>query len=708
MDSATRQNSIYTLALGERPLYCETFTRLKGKRLRRRKLAAFDMETEDGTLLGKPAGLCFTSDVDYPKFVSFDNNKRRDGGSCMLRFLKHFLVERYRGFVCYAHKGMAFDVTHLLASKEVQAWLTAHGFFVRVDRSFAVIRKKKHAWFLADSLRIFPEKLENVLKSFAPNYTKAPLPKERFSWHHAGWRERITSDTLGLYESLKTLDSISQKHFNVPLSLTMPSTALRAARTMLPISSVRRPDRKALDWMRAGNYSGGRIEIFYQGLIQGHISVFDVNSAYAWALKGDFPIGKGRYTRKEPAKGIYIGRCEVTVAETTPLPPVLSRLFHHAFPVGSFQAILTYEEIAFARETGATVKYLEGFAWKTSAPMFKTFIEKCESLRAQDYKGPLGQTVKLAQNGLYGILGMNPFRRIQMLSPTAPARPWIHAFDTEEGVYVPNAYETTEYRESPNMMPHWAAIITARVRVHLSRYVLAFQRAGLQPLYAHTDSIWCYSTNGIPQDISDLCRPLYGSLKREADGTQAIIVGPGQAAIELNDATWHIAAKGIDRATPEMFTTEPDPLHPMTIEQVQVYRAGTALKRRKPGRTITKTIMSYDAMRNRRPPLQRPGVTRPHVAKTYNYEYWYFRNWRIGKLLANPPRAELYIIPDERTRIELQLRREKISANRRMGQRRRIEREYWEGYEQWLRLPKRTREHVHLTENRSRGGMTRL
>lgn len=684
----------------DRPRWCEKFTRLNAEHIRRRRIATFDMETDDGTLLGKPAGICFTSDIDFPKYETFT----QENPGCMIRLLTHFLVKRYRGFVAYAHKGMAFDVSHLLSSAKVQRWLTARGFSVRVDRSFAVIRRGKHSWYLGDSLRMFPVKLADVLNTFAPHYTKAPLPTVPFSWHHHEWRERILSDTLGLYESLVALQKIMLDTFGIPLSLTMPSTALRAARTMLPVESIQRPGRKALDWIRAGAYSGGRIEVFQQGKVNGHITIYDINSAYAWALKGLFPCGKERYTLEEPAHGdIAIGRCSVSVPPDTDIPPVLSRLFHHAFCVGDFQAMLTNEEITFARECGASVEWIEGFTWKESLPIFRAFIEKCETLRRKDYAGPLGHTVKLAQNGLYGILGMNPFRKVQMLSVEPPPRPWVHAFDDENGTYLPNVWETTLFQESPNMMPHWATIITARVRVHLTRYLLTFKRAGLEPLYAHTDSIWAWSGNGIPQTIQQLCADEYGMLKKEADGTEAIIVGPGQAAVKLTDATWHIAAKGIDNVKPEMFFAD----SPTKITQVQVFRAGTALKRQSVGRIVPKIVMNYDAMRNRVTPKHRPGSTTPHTAKPYVYGYWSFPAWRIGKLQMHPPIASNYLSFVEQQKLA-EVRKHRRSQGAVQGARKRIEREFYEGYEQWLQEPAWIRQKgLSFHDNRSHAGRTR-
>lgn len=253
------------------------------------------------------------------------------------------------------------------------------------------------------------------------------------------------------------------------------------------------------------------------------------------------------------------------------------------------------------------------------------------------------------------------------------------------------------------MMPHWAALITARVRTHLTRYLLEFKRAGLEPLYAHTDSIWAWSENGIPQEIRNLCADAYGMLKKEADGTEAIIVGPGQAAVKLTDATWHIAAKGIDNVKPEMFLSE----HPTRIKQVQVFRAGTALKRQSAGRIVSKDIMNYDAMRNRLTPISRPGNTKPHIAKTYFYEYWAYQNWRIGKLQNYPPIASKYLSFDEQHKLA-QVRKSRRSQGAVQGARKRIEREFYDGYEKWLQEPAWVQRGIlRLTENRSRAGHTR-
>ena len=633
--------SRYVLNLpGEsRPFWLSEFRKLNPARARRKSIAVFDIETEDATLLGNPGGICFTSEINYPEYETFDNKDK----DCTIKFLEYFLRKRYRGFIAYAHKGMSFDISHILAKEETQKWIMDNGFSVYVDRSFAVIKKAKHAWYLGDSLRVMPEKLEKILQSFAPHRTKAPLPTGKFSFQDKAWERRIVEDTLGLYESLIEIQKIVKGAFGIPLSFTMPATALKAARTMLPFPYIKRTGRKAMDWIRAGAYSGGRIEVFVQGEFKNHIYCFDINSAYAWAMKGEFPLGRGRYTRQEPKMGYYIGRTVVQVPGNETFPPVLSRLFNHAFCVGEFQALLTKEEVDFARSCGATVKFIEGWTWIKTYPVFKDFIEKCEQLRATDYQGPLGKTIKLMQNGLYGILGMAPFRKVQMLSLEEQKLPWFIAFDNKTGEYVEGAWETIKYRESPNMMHHYAAIITARVRVRLSEYIRMFAQYGLKPMYAHTDSIWAQGKNDLPPEIQAEVSKEYGKLKLEHTGLRAIVVTPGEAALQVNEKEWHIASKGW-HAEPTIFEQGGTAV----VKQTQVYRAGTALKRRVPGQVINKIVLDYNAISNRLPAKYRPGNTIPKKALQYKYDdYWSYSNWYVGKLLAERPNRKKYCLTPE-------------------------------------------------------------
>lgn len=678
----------------DRPAWLRTFTRYRPKRLRRRSIAVWDIETADGTLLGPPAGIAFTSDRDF--CTPLEQVKQFGGPACMTDFLSFYLQKRYRGYVAYAHKGLSFDLSHLFANAAVQQWILDAGFRAEVNSSFAIIRRGSHAWYFADSLRLIPEKLAKLLPTFAPAYTKTPLPTSPFSWDDPAWRARITVDTKGLYVALCKLEEVMLETFSVPLSLTMPATSLKAARRMLPVASVPRPPRPALDWIRAGCYSGGRIETYWQGPVTGSINVLDINSAYAWAMKQPLPVGAGRYTRTEQQTGYQVSRCRVVVP-TMLIPPVLSRLYHHAFPVGSFQAILTPEEVALARSVGATVDVVEGWHWKRTAPMFQTFVEKCEKLRRTDYSGPLGKTVKLAQNGLYGILGMNPFRREYLLTLENPGPPWTPAFDLDTGTYPPHVWEATCYRESPSQMAHWAAIITARVRVRLTEYLYKCERAGLLPLYAHTDSVWTVGANGLPESVQQLVSDEYGSLKLERMGNEAIIVGPGEAALHSPDNgstpdggqadPWHIVSKGW-AAIPDDFLRG----RAHQVEQTQVFRAGTALKRGSPGRTIHKTIGNFAAMRNRIPPARRPGLTLPKTAEAYSYDYFSYQRWYVGKLLDHPPlRSKARLDPATglpagrhgvlvgRT-VSLSTRAKLSAAGSR-----RADREFVEGYEAYLR-----------------------
>lgn len=620
-----------------RPNYLNWFTRLDTRKMKHKYLAVFDIETSD--LLGKVGGIAFTSEADYPILVKFNDHHTISN----INFLRHLLTKKYNGFITYAHNLARFDASHLFSDMRVQRWLRSHKFEVHMEKAFVVIRKHKHSWYLADSWRIIQLPLAQVMKSFTPHRTKAKLPTTPFDWHDKAWMKRIEDDTLGLFESLLKIRSIVRQHFGVPLSMTTPSTALRAARAMLPLKKVQRPATTALAWLRTA-YSGGRIEVFWQGRFKGKIVVFDINSAYAWALRGEFPIGRGQFRTTEPEDGYYIGRCHVSVPTDQHIPPVLSRMFVHAFAVGEFQAMLTKEEVEFARTNGATVVFLEGFYWKHTHAIFADFIDKCAKVRKKDYAGPLGQTVKLMQNGLYGILGLRMDRTRLLIAEHSPGKEWSLGFNRQTGRDIEGVFERVFVRDTPNAMPHWAAIVTARVRCRLTEFLILFQRLGLAPLYAHTDSIWAGVNGEIPEQIKRLITPEYGNLKIEAEGDETYIFNPGEAALRTNKIKngkriWKTATKGW-KATPIHFRSD----KVEKIKQTQMFHMMTAARQGRPGRVIEKRIKDYRSMRRRIPPESIPGSTEPLIALAYNYtDYWSYRNWYVDKLRRQPPRARDYL-----------------------------------------------------------------
>lgn len=243
-------------------------------------------------------------------------------------------------------------------------------------------------------------------------------------------------------------------------------------------------------------YYGGRVQCFRRGIIESDFSVFDINSAYPFAMLSGHPYGLDYVEESEPSDvcphGFYRIQAESTGAY--PYREKTGLSFPDDGEIREFN--VTGWELLAAQETGTAgnAKILSGII-HTETQDFAEYIEHFYQLRLTakatgDKAGDL--FAKLLMNSLYGKFGANPenYAEFVILPPeeqdslldpdndfnlSGELGPWLLG---ERGL-------TDEEMRYYNVAT--AASITGYVRAYLWRAIVATGPGNI--LYCDTDSI---------------------------------------------------------------------------------------------------------------------------------------------------------------------------------------------------------------------------
>jgi hypothetical protein len=299
-------------------------------------------------------------------------------------------------------------------------------------------------------------------------------------------RMYLRHDVLGLYEviekfySLEPLKGVSHK-------MTTSSLAMNIFRmNYIGDEILYKLTEEKEDFVRQGYY-GGRTEIFK--MVGKNVKEYDVNSMYPTAMLEPMPVGsKGAwaksYSFKNPNTVAFVQAKIKTPANLSiPLLPFRydGKLL---FPSGDFEGVFYSKELEYALELGYTVDVVKALVFPC-APILKNYATDFYKLR-QKYPGnnAMNVTAKLLLNGLYGKFAQE--REREMLTTDV---------EFEEGcqkhwtlVYPEyNLWRKPSYTDSPAILPHISAAITAHSRIILHKYLNMYPD---KVLYCDTDSVF--------------------------------------------------------------------------------------------------------------------------------------------------------------------------------------------------------------------------
>jgi len=437
--------------------------------------------------------------------------------------LAAFLQDRRE--LCYAHNGGKFDFHYLLP------YIEAYSDLLIIDNRIVSMRIGECE--LRDSYAILPIPLSAYKKDtvdyaiFEPRERIKPANRaiiEKYLHQDCVYLHELVSKFIGAFGVRMTLAGAAMAEWQ-KISGPAPRTTGEFYDTLAP-------------W-----YCGGRVECFESGIIDRDFEVYDINSAYPWAMMSAHPAGVS-YTSStyDPVADFYEVECDSEGAF-----PFRGERGGLSFPRDGARRVfhVTRHELEAAEDTGAlrhakiltSIRFAERVSFGEYVDNF--FEMKLKARREGDIAGAL--MAKLLLNSLYGKFGANPDRYLnhrilplEELAAIAASDTWSIA-----GQIGPWGLASRPLEEAAKRWYNVAtgASITGQVRALLWRTI----RASKGVLYCDTDSIAAASISE-GADIGDAL----GAWKLEGQFYKAGIAGKKMYVFKGQPGTADkIASKGV-------------------------------------------------------------------------------------------------------------------------------------------------------------------
>lgn len=252
-------------------------------------------------------------------------------------------------------------------------------------------------------------------------------------------------------------------------------------------------------------YYGGRVEMFFKGVVKGPVYVADINSSYPDVMyHQEYPD-----TTVVEASSIFthtygIGHFKIRVPETCFIPPLpfrseTGRLF---FPTGEIEGWWTYAEVRFAVEKcGCEIlAEYDGEGCRRGVRPFESFIgehydarqamKKRKERNKEDLEAVFEDLhLKLIMNNLYGKFAQhkdgNKMTRVKL------SKRVLEKMDASIESKIGPFYSYRVPRKRPPRTANymWGVYVTSYARLSLLQKIMAVHAKGGKLLYCDTDSI---------------------------------------------------------------------------------------------------------------------------------------------------------------------------------------------------------------------------
>jgi hypothetical protein len=230
-----------------------------------------------------------------------------------------------------------------------------------------------------------------------------------------------------------------------------------------------RLNRRVQEFISAG-FVGGRCECYAMGKHE-NVNMYDINSAYPYAMTFAFPSGYSYVTNKFQADKIGFWRVKFS-GYNDYFFDVRAKMYAY-----EGEGILTTEEVIFAIDNGFRVEILQGVIFSDVEYYFRDFIFRMYELRQAIQDQRIKKIIKLCLNSLsmkfaqkeiaYSVMKTNNLRELQNCIQIADDLALVQS-------YKRNIYSNIAI----------SALVTARTRLQLYE---AMQQ--VNTIYCDTDSI---------------------------------------------------------------------------------------------------------------------------------------------------------------------------------------------------------------------------
>lgn len=431
--------------------------------------------------------------------------------------------------IVYAHHGGKFD-WHFLAEyiNQMEQITVINGRLAKFKIGLCECR---------DSYSILPVPLAAYEKEkidydiFEPDERYKPENYKRIKAY-------LYSDCINLYRMVTSFISMYGLH------LTQAGASMKTWSKMAKC----KPPQSTADYYHLFSpyYYGGRVECFKGGVINKKFSVFDINSAYPYAMLSQHPlsltfdfdeyplansvVGHGFYHIKAVSRGAFPFRADD------------GGLYFPNDDTPRDYTITGWELIA-ARETG-TVEHLKIISSRVHHELvsFADYIRHFYDLRLQakacgDKENDLFS--KLLMNSLYGKFGSNPenYQSFMLIDAEHVASVACDGYALG-GTFGPHCVVSRDLweHEANYYNVATAASITGFVRAYLWRALCGAEGV----LYCDTDAIACVSPGNI------MMGDALGEWKNEGDFNRSAIAGKKLYAFRYLTGEWKVRSKGVN------------------------------------------------------------------------------------------------------------------------------------------------------------------
>jgi uncharacterized ubiquitin-like protein YukD len=230
-----------------------------------------------------------------------------------------------------------------------------------------------------------------------------------------------------------------------------------------------RLNRRVQEFIQEG-FVGGRCECYYTGKHE-NISIYDINSAYPYAMIFSFPAGFSYVTSKFDEKRMGFWRVKFS-GDHNYFFDMKTRMY-----VNQGEGILTSEEITFALENGFRVEILEGVVFSDVEYYFRDFIVKMYELRQNIQDQRIKKIIKLCINSLSMKFAQR--ETVYIVKKLDSLHDMTNCIQIADDLGLVSQYKRNIYSNIAI-----SALITARTRLQLYQ---AMQR--VNTIYCDTDSI---------------------------------------------------------------------------------------------------------------------------------------------------------------------------------------------------------------------------
>lgn len=489
----------------------------------RRRLAVIDAET-DPFLHGR---------IPQPFVWGF-----YDGETFRIFTTTQELVEFIRGhrYLVYAHNGGKFDFHFLSRYFDSFSELKIiNNRFVSIPFGGSNLR---------DSYSIIPTSLDTY-KKMKFEYWKLEA-KHRTKY----WSEIIAylkSDCINLFNYVKAfIDKYGTE-------LTLASTAMKECLRLLNIKSRHLESSRSFYDTFYPWYFGGRVQNFHKGIIKSPTYIYDINSAYPFAMMHDHPIGTDYIVTSNPSKK-DIRATDFYIANGISYGTAPSRDNGLSFPINKiFEShFITGHELLAGIETNTyRLKNLLKRYRFNHVINFSNFVDfYYEQKRNSEKHSTEYIFAKLMLNSLYGKFAANPTNYHDYIIVPAEFIEEAKRVDNYEYGGLLNNDFAIMYKSIPVEKQKWyniatAASITGYVRAMLWKTISSITKSGKKVFYCDTDSI---TTNAKLPVSNEL-----GAWKLEQKNDYLVTIAPKlYGARDSSNGKWKIASKGIEITSKEL------------------------------------------------------------------------------------------------------------------------------------------------------------